>query len=781
MRLAAKLWSARLSLLAERFLQSYSAALIWISLALIAALAGLSFPFMAVIFWIGAAGCTAYGWRKFQWPDETEIQARLEQDSAVRHRPLRSQTDTLTGTVTKPGHDLWTFEHERKKGLLNLLGWVRPRFHLVRKDPYALRVAMILLLVTLGITSGAAAPDKLRNLLIPFALSVSDDEESAALKVLIMPPAYTQKPYIMITGRLKDPVDVPQGSTVKVMAKSWIGHLTIKIGDETKPLVQEGKTDVYSAERHIAETDMISITQLGFPRLSIPVKFIPDQPPQISLRGEPEVMMGGQLRLPLLIQDDYGLKLVRLRAILSAQLKEMPLGEPVYEEQSVIASSGGKPVEINPRFDLTGHPWAGYPVTLLIEAEDYAGQTAEIEPLEIKLPERTFRHPVAQTIVAIRKLLIRKGEFGANGGMMAIASLLTKPQNFDWDILTTLALRSAAGRLSYERGRTGAEGAIAILWPTALHLEDGNLTTTETDLRKALEALQKAMKEKASPEEISRLMQQFKDALAAHLMAMQKEIEKKMANGEMTPLSPDMMTETLDPNMINDFLSQLENEMINGDINSAMKKLENLQKLADMLNPAMAQGLPEDVKKDMQAMKDVQKIIDQQQALLDKTRSLEGKDAKTQGEKGEQDKIGGNLKDAIPGGQAPAPIQSAGKSMSKSSEELGKNSASGSIPHQQAALNSLREGRKQMQQALQKKMQNMMGISMTPGGQRPYDPLGRGKPDRGRNLFEEKVDIQTGADRKKADEILKIIRERSGDQSRPLSEREYYQRLLRQW
>ena len=118
--------------------------------------------------------------------------------------------------------------------------------------------------------------------------------------------------------------------------------------------------------------------------------------------------------------------------------------------------------------------------------------------------------------------------------------------------------------------------------------------------------------------------------------------------------------------------------------------------------------------------------------------------------------------------------------MGKSAEQLGKNHPQDSIPHQQDALDNLREGRKQMQQLLQAKLQGMTGFSFGAIPQ-ALDPLGKGRSGNGQNMFEDGVKIPTGSQRKKTDEILKVIRERSGDLTRPLNEREYYQRLLRQW
>src|SRR4029453_11943389 len=56
--------------------------------------------------------------------------------------------------------------------------------------------------------------------------------------------------------------------------------------------------------------------------------------------------------------------------------------------------------------DLTPHPWAGLPVEIRLTAKDALGQTTATEPVQIVLPERDFRHPVARAIIEQRKRLI---------------------------------------------------------------------------------------------------------------------------------------------------------------------------------------------------------------------------------------------------------------------------------------------------------------------------------------------------------------------------------------
>ena len=96
-KLTAKLWSARLSLLVERLESSFSWLLIWIAVFLIAALSGLSGLPFSILFWLGFIGLLIKGSLRFHAPLPSEIKARIEQESQVRHRPLRSADDTPSG------------------------------------------------------------------------------------------------------------------------------------------------------------------------------------------------------------------------------------------------------------------------------------------------------------------------------------------------------------------------------------------------------------------------------------------------------------------------------------------------------------------------------------------------------------------------------------------------------------------------------------------------------------------------------------------------------------
>ncbi len=60
--------------------------------------------------------------------------------------------------------------------------------------------------------------------------------------------------------------------------------------------------------------------------------------------------------------------------------------------------------------DLTAHAYAGMNVHIPLEATDAAGQSGRSSVLTIKLPQRVFTEPLAQSLIEQRKNLAVDGE-----------------------------------------------------------------------------------------------------------------------------------------------------------------------------------------------------------------------------------------------------------------------------------------------------------------------------------------------------------------------------------
>ena len=82
------------------------------------------------------------------WPARDAGLSRLEQDSGVAHQPLRALDDTLPGDFADPAtRRLWALHRQRLIASLERLRLAPPRSDLPRRDPWALRAALLLVLV----------------------------------------------------------------------------------------------------------------------------------------------------------------------------------------------------------------------------------------------------------------------------------------------------------------------------------------------------------------------------------------------------------------------------------------------------------------------------------------------------------------------------------------------------------------------------------------------------------------------------------------------------------
>ena len=192
-----------------------------------------------------------------------------------------------------------------------------------------------------------------------------------------------------------------------------------------------------------------------------------------------------------------------------------------------------------------------------------------------------------------------------------------------------------------------------------------------------------------------------------------------------------------------------------------------------------------------QASDALRAIARDQQELLDQTfRSEQEGDEKDQPDAagaGKQHALRHRLGDAMQmlgdlGADIPDALGEAEQAMREAEGTLGKGDLSGAVQAQTRALDKLREGSQQANQALAGKLGGGQLVRM-PGQADGRDPLGRqleqegddnGSGDNGTTK------VPTEADLQKSREVLDELRRRSGDGHRPRAERDYLERLLNQ-
>jgi uncharacterized protein (TIGR02302 family) len=769
----------------------------------------------------------------FRFPDRAEIDRRIEQESGLRHRPLMAMKDTLANAYKSRTRMLWVNARSR---IVRRLGYIRsakPQAFMAAKDPHALRLGVLLFFALSLYIAGPSWNERLMEGLIPLRFE-NAAESPDRLALWVTPPQYTGLAPLVIKGRGNGNIlEIPAGSTLKITVRGGRKLPKLVAGQNPPLLFSEMDKDNYILETKVSPGKSLNIRQGLLTRAKWNYRIIPDERPVITLKGKPEITTDGPLRFPLEVGDDYGVKTLTLSATLNQSMNPAPLGQAIADTR-IVMSPPKTALPIQPVYDLTAHPWAGQPVTITFTAEDGAGQSTVSTPMTIVLPERPFMHPVAKAIIKERKRLILNPVNDFGDIAQKLETIMVRPGYYLDDKVVFLALRAAASHLIWADPPKAedARDVAALLWDTALRVEGGEISIAARNLRDAQRDLEQALENPAMPQEkIDELIGNLRSAMSQYFMEMQREMQKRMAEGqEMPMIPPEMMGRTIDPDALSNFLEQLEQKMKSGDTKGAQEMMAQFQRLMDMMDPSMARPMPEDMQMMAKGINELQELVRRQKDLLAQTQSqmqsletlknikrgfgnslsedeifpeewnMDGlppapvapKDPpsvvlNTSPHKTEQEALrfvlGRLMTEAGEKlGEVPEHMSEAEQEMRGSSAALGENNPLDSIPHQQQTLEHLEQAQKQMSEHLTQRLQQMTGFSMGGGGMK-FDPLGRpyGGDGNKNGLFGSPVKIPDASERKRAQEILDLLRKRSGELNRPDEELDYYKRLLRQF
>ena len=736
--------------------------------------------------------------RHLSWPRKTEILRRIERANDLKHRPFSTQNDRLANPRKQKTRTLW---QERGASIFaGIKSLRRPKLHrfMAAKDPYALRLLAVLIAFS-GLFIAAGQWDiRLKNALNPFTM-IGPQEKQQRVTLWVTPPAYTGRA-ITVTGKTDEPIEILQGSDIKLTVQGGWGTPILETPDEEWQ-IEEIAPGQHALEIPAPAAETMRVTQMNFPLATWNTYFIPDNPPAITHANTAEILPDGSMRFPLTVEDDYGVKKLTLHMDLDPVVAGNPLGTKL-EETRPVYSPPKTAFEIQPVFDLTSHPWAGLPVTISFEVSDDIGQTAKLKTVAMNLPERPFHNPVARKLVEMRKRLIWNPLEPQTEMVAELEEILSYPDLFRGDTVVFLALRSASSRLVYtlpykDARIEAAYSIIDLLWDTALRVEDGNLSLAARNLREKQTDLQKLFDApEAAQEDIAEAMQELREALAQYLSELQQELQKRLSeSGAPLMMSPEALASMISPEALGDFLNEMENQILAGDKNAAQDMLAQLQRLMDNMNPSLSPPLPPDIKQMSEGIGKLEELIKQQESLLSQTKEqaeLQQQDnmsISTQDNKEKQEELrralGQLMLDTDEALQTiPQPMGEAEREMSGAAGRLDENNPQAAIPHQEGAIQHLREAQQQMGEQLSQRLQQMTTMMMAGGMMPPLDPLGRpmeGRDEENGLLPGSRVEVPDESQRKRVDEILQMLRERSGQRSRPSNELEYYRRLLKRF
>lgn len=762
---------------------------------------------------------------RFQPVTRSSVIARLEDDSGLAHQPLVLLDDQIAlGQDDPMALALWQHHQQRQRQSLKQIFVRPPRAQMAGLDPYALRfppVAILILGLFLGWGQGW---DRLAYSLQP---GLGEQALVAGQAELwITPPVYTGLSPIykntQETGPSSEaPIELPEGSTILVQTTGYEGRMTLSTGFDSRNLNSLGRSGSQQLEMTLDQAKILRLSRGDDLLFSYPLVMRYDDPPVIEFPTTPASAPGARLRIDYLAEDDYGVISVRARIQKAGEDRDDIMLELPLSRVGATSLRGRR------FFNLANHSWAGLPVQVTLIAKDSRDQTVETNPVTIILPERIFNHPLARLLSESRKKLHQPTIQTRYSIVEKLLNATQYPKRFFDDLVVFLGLRVAAKRLHGAETESDIENIQQLLWDLALRIEDGEMVLAERDLAEAQDRLMEAMRRGDNPQAIEQLMQDFQRAMDGYLSALAQELAKRGLSSEMmttdgTIIGSDEMQQ---------LLRQAQDLAAAGDMDGAREIMAQLSNILDGMQSAMRDGQPRDkaLSKARDMMEGLRDLSQSQEKLLDETftrmqeearrreeeilgRSFNNQNLDQPSQSRNGFSSGGEAQSEKPGDQMgpsgaekqqalrqslgelmrqaddilrniPDPLGEADQAMRRATDALNRGDAGAAIGPQGEALQQMRDATGQLSEQIAKRMQSQRGLSMGQGrnGMGGRDPFGRNGGGVG-NPVGTGIDIDAAKGQaERAQQILKELRKRSGERSRPRIERDYIDRLLRRF
>ncbi|PJI41087.1 TIGR02302 family protein, partial [Ferrovibrio sp.] len=688
------------------------------------------------LHWLALAGFAAafsymlwHELRHLRWPDRAAAMRRLERVNLLQHRPLEAAADKLSAEQQDPiARALWAIHRERALAQLAKVRVGAPEAGWWRRDVWGFRAALALLLIVAWASPGEDRAQRLADTLNPGTAMAPGT--LLAMDAWITPPAYTGKAPLFLTrdgkpvhqqtgpGDVAAPLSVPTGSLLKLRLAAAPAGFAIRFGKSEQAL--------QPVDERNGEVDLaIDLTQGAAPVLSLvrrekvvaewPLQVIPDLPPQIELAGEPKTSRRNELEVGFTAYDDYGVQQVKIEMARDGAEQSVSLDWPT-------PPAGAGEIADKQSFDFTAHPWAGLQVQMTLVASDALGQTARSQAVTVTIPARRFMHPVAKAIVEQRRELALQPRQWQRV-VTALRGLSLAPERYRGDATAHLGLRMSAARLNLNRSSDSIASVQDLLWQTAVHIEEGRKTQTDRDFQALMDKLQDALDRNADDSEIQQLMQDMREAMNRMLEQMMQDAMERLARGE-EPEELGEDEEAMSGDDLQDMLDQAQDMAQMGDRDAARDMLQQMQRMMEALKNGRIARMPEGRQNQRgqrgprgqgqqgQMMQEFGEMLRQQQQLLDRSFRRN-----QQGQRGEGQQRGENEADARQqeelrrrlgemmnrlgerGSQLPDQLGKADRAMRDAREALRRGEPGEAMQGQADAMDQLRQGLNQMQQA----------------------------------------------------------------------------------
>ncbi len=822
-----KVFQAKLGLFWEQFWQ----ASFWpmmiaggMLLAIFSGLLGL-LPFYLRIALVGLAALAfLYSCRallKIRWPSQAQALRRIEKRSNLAHRPVTAWHDELADSDgDEQTRAIWKLHKKRQLQQFSNLKPGVPRSNWMYLDPWAWRFTLASLLLVTFVLNGQNWRFELNRLA---GEPVVKKVQSVTFDAWISPPAYTRKPPVLLTSAaFKKSIEqgqdiiVPEGSKLKVRVNG-VAQFTIVLsqrlenggpGKELETIIGEAKNQAEFSQAVVVlkRPVHIAVKYLDQQQSSWSLALIPDDAPQVTVASKLSITPTGGFAVPWQVSDDYGV--TSLAGTLTLVEKNTSQkGRPLAYDPPVFSASLPR---LNPKKakgrafqDFTAHPWAGQQVQLLMTAKDQAGQSGQSRKIIFKLPERDFVKPLAKVLVEQRRMLV-ENPADKNKVVKSLAAFMAWPEGLLEKSGAYLGWRGVVTGLYRAKSRDQIKASVTEMWKLALTIEDGDLSQARRQLEAARRALQKALKEGASPQKIAELTKNLKDALNKYMQALARQAQKNQASNQLQQNGLQQNGQQIRPRDLQKMMENIENLAKSGANDAAQEMLSQLENILKNLQAGLAQNplAPQRTPPGAKSLEELTEMMRQQQGLMDKTFQMpdqksgnqqpgENKNGLKQpgGKSGnelvtQQDQLKnllGKLMERMEKNGLPSPrsLEQARRAMRDASRALKNGQKGPALGMQGNAMQGLRKGA----QALAQNMMRGQGDEGNSGkhseraGTR-NDPLGRPMPRNGAEFGPNKDMLPKESEIMRARDIMRALRNRSNDRQRPKIELDYLQRLL---
>ncbi len=694
-------------------------------------------------------------------PGRGEALARLDGADESGLRPASGLSDRLA--LEKPDaatSALWEAHRRRLSRALRLLRLPPPRPDLARRDPYALRALALIAAVTTAIIAG---PDRSARLAAAFDWRSARGAAAAArLDAWLDPPPYTGRTAIVLEE--KDAGETLQAPVNSILRIHGRGGATEGAFVELK---ENGGAAAEAGERRYALKGDASLSLPGVGVFTFAA--IPDLPPTIEVTEPPRNNFRGSMTLAFKTDDDYGV--IEARALFEASAgAPKPLFPSPEIALSLPQQPGGRG-EAESTLDLADSPWAGGVAMLTLLAKDEGGNEGRSKPVEVELPQRRFNDPLARALAEQRRLLVFDPSSSART-RLALDALSLAPELFGTPSSAYLGLRLARRLLDRAENDENLREVADLLWAIATGLE-GDTSESERALRQARERLREAVARGASEQEIGRLMQELRDAMANFMAQMNRDgAQDKRQSGE-----PAGEQRVIDQQELERMLSELDEASKSGDSRRAAKLLDQLGEIFENLRGS-GHGRPSASGK---SLSEIDQLSREQQRLRDDTFQNGQNGGRSGGAAERQRSLRERLEGALgalrrSGEGAPPELGEADEAMKDAERALSQGSEGNgdAVAAQGRALQALRRGA----DALAQRAGAGQGGEGAEG-ENGRDPLGREVGGDGGRNGAARLHPPGAAPAQRAHRVQEELRRRLDQRERPAEELDYLERLLK--